>query len=319
VSADLQAMFAIFYIAKRNIQDILRTGVFWVAVGLAGFICFSMLYWGWRQIEPHVSNQQVRHAPFAQDMTDPDNPRHPRGFEDQSNDWDPLASIKPENIILLYAYGITIFFANLLAIFIMMGLIGRELDRRTIDLLVSRPVSRSQILTGKLLAGWASIVIFMALMAIWTIVCQMWGGMGLKAGYLNACAIGTVAPLLVGAITLVLSIWMRGFLAGLLSVVMTSAAGTTGMILIKLLGIEVLKLKWPVWFLYKILPPMNVIGEAAVEHLQSDLWLRYARGMFEGIGPVAADGIYSEMWHVWVYLGVVLIVGWLSFFRREFT
>jgi len=312
-------MFAIFYIAKRNLQDILRTGVFWVAIGLAGFICFSMLYWGWRQIEPEVSNQQTRRPPFAQDLTDPDNPRHPPAFEDESNSWDPLASIKPENIILLYAYGITIFFANLVAIFVVLGLIGRELDRRTIDLLVSRPVSRTQILTGKLLAGWASIVIFMALMAVWTIVCQVWGGMGLRPGYLNACAIGTVAPLLVGAITLVLSIWMRGFLAGLLSVVMISASGTAGMILIKLLGIEILKLKWPVWFLYKILPPMNVIGEAAAEHLESDLWLRYARSMFEGIGPKVADGIYSEMWHVWVYLAIVLILGWLSFFRREFT
>ena len=41
-------MFAIFYIGKRTLFDILSTGVFWVAVGLAVGLCFVILYLGWQ-------------------------------------------------------------------------------------------------------------------------------------------------------------------------------------------------------------------------------------------------------------------------------
>jgi hypothetical protein len=91
------------------------------------------------------------------------------------------------------------------------------------------------------------------------------------------------------------------------------------MFMIKIIGVEVLKLKTAVMVVYKILPPMNVIGQKAVDHLDTDLWFRFVQGMFAELGPTAADGLYTHMWQVWAYLGVVLILGWLSFFRRQFA
>ena len=91
------------------------------------------------------------------------------------------------------------------------------------------------------------------------------------------------------------------------------------MFMLKLLGIELLKLEWPVRIIYKILPPMNVIGQQATDHLETDMWFRFVYGMFEDLGPTAADGLYTQMWQVWAYLGVILVLSWLSFFRRQFT
>ncbi len=316
-------MFAVFYIGKRTLFDILRAGVFWVAVALAGFIIFSMLYWGWRQIEAEPdggrSGFRSRAAPAQEEPGKKgDDPSRPVS-ESPTSDWDPLSQMKPENVILWHVYAITIGFANLLAIFVMMGLLGREIERRTIDMLIARPVSRGQIFLGKLLAGWVALAIFMILLTGWSLVCMVWGGMGLQPNYINACAIGTLAPFLVSAITLLFTIWMRGFLAGLLGVIVTFASGTTGMFMLKLLGIELLKLEWPVRIIYKILPPMNVIGQQATDHLETDMWFRFVYGMFEDLGPTAADGLYTQMWQVWAYLGVILVLSWLSFFRRQFT
>jgi len=308
-------MLAIYYISKRTLFDILRTGLFWVAVALCGFLVFSLLYWGWGQVEREVDRFDSGERPVSRGF----GPDSETEWEDGGNEWDPLSNIKPETMILWHVYGITIGFANLLAIFVMMGLLGRELDRRTIDLLIARPVSRAQIYLGKLFAGWISTVIFMAALTAWTLICMQWGGMGVQPGYVNAAALGTIAPILVGSITLLLTIWMRGFLAGLLAVIITFAGGTTGMFMIKILGVEVLKLKTAVMVVYKILPPMNVIGIKAVDYLETDLWFRFVQGMFSELGPTAADGLYTEMWQVWTYLAGVLILGWLSFFRRQFT
>jgi hypothetical protein len=137
--------------------------------------------------------------------------------------------------------------------------------------------------------------------------------------YLKAVGIGALSPCLVGAITLFMTIWLRGFLAGLLVTIMTFSAVTSGLSMIKLLGVEVLKLDWLVRGLFKILPPLNVIGQQATEYLESDLWFSLARGMFEELSPTAADGLYSELWHVGAYFGIVLIASWLSFFRRQFN
>jgi len=305
-------MASIFYIGKRTLFDILHTGIFWVTVALAGFLVFAVLWWGWHSIEAETSK-----ISYVTNNTETG--------ENQSTEWDaetewnPIENLEPETIILWYVYTITIGIANLLSIFIMMGLIGREIELRTIDLLISRPVTRVQAFIGKLLAGWASIAFFLLLMILWTMICQVWGGMGAQPSYISACSIGILSPFLVGAITLVFTIWLRGFLAGLLGTVILFASGTVGMTMIKIIGVEVLKMQWPVRMLYKILPPLNVIGQHATDKLADDVWFRFARMAFMEFGPTVEDGLYTEMWHVFVYLGIVLTLGLLSFFRKQFN
>ena len=316
-------MSAIYFIGKRTLFDILRTPVFWVTFALCGFICFAILFWGWHAIQNEVE-QGISGGNSIQfnisDDDDPDNNFRGRGpHGDPMEDMDPFANIKPEIIMLWYTYGLTIGFGCLLGIYVMLGLIGRELDRRTIDLLISRPVSRTQIFLGKLVGGWVSLVIFMILIGVWSILCMQIGGMGIQKDYITALSIGTLGPIFISTVTLVLSLWMHWILAGFLGTVILFASSTGGLLMIKLLGVEVLKMKWSVMAIYKILPPMNVIGQHATNHLESDTWSRFLQAMFEQMAPSAADGLYTEMWHVWVYMAIILILGWLSFFRRQFT
>ncbi|MCX6645923.1 MAG: ABC transporter permease subunit, partial [bacterium] len=200
-----------------------------------------------------------------------------------------------------------------------LGLIGKELERRTIELLISRPVTRTQIYLGKLLGGWVSLIIFMIIMGAWSLLSMQIGGMGIQKDYIVALMYGTLGPIFISTISFVFSLWMHWLLAGFLGTVINFGASTSGLFLIKMLGIGVLKMQWPVLIIYKILPPMNVIGQVATDHLQTDTWSRFIQGMFEKMAPSAADGLYTQMWHVYVYFAVILIIGWLSFFRRQFS
>jgi ABC-type transport system involved in multi-copper enzyme maturation permease subunit len=196
---------------------------------------------------------------------------------------------------------------------------GKELERRTIELLISRPVTRTHIYLGKLLGGWISLVIFMIVIGAWSLLSMKISGMGVQKDYITALAYGTLGPIFISSISYVLSLWMHWILAGFLGTVINFGASTSGLFMIKMLGISVLKMKWPVFIIYKILPPMNVIGQVATDHLQTDTWSRFVQGMFEQMAPSAADGLYTQMWHVYVYLAVILVIGWLSFSRRQFS
>ncbi|MCK4719720.1 ABC transporter permease subunit [bacterium] len=311
-NAHVTEMASVYYIAKRTLLDILQTPVFWVSLALAGFICFSILFWGWRDIQSQINTETGMVKLEHHDG-------HGFPMEDNFDELDPLSNIKPETFILWFVYGITIGISSLLGIYIMLGLIGREMDRRTIDLLIARPVSRSQIYMGKLFAGWVSLVIFMALIGGWSLICMQLGGMGVQKNYVTALAYGTLAPIFISTITMVFTLWMHWLVAGFLANIILFASSTTGLFMIKLLGVEVLKMKVPVLVIYKILPPMNVIGQHATNNLETDAWFRMVQWFLEGMGPTAADGLYTEMWHVGAYFAIVFILGWLSFFRRQFT
>jgi len=299
-------MFAFYFIGKRALTDILRTSVFWVSLALVSIIIFSILYWGWHAIENETRDDRGQGIQNAFD-------------DDPDLNIDPMDLIQPKDMVLWNIYAVTIGFANLLSIFVMMGLLGRELDRKTIDMLVARPVTRGHIFFGKLLAGWTSIAIFMAIISLWTLVCMQVGGMGVEPDYIKACATGLLSPLMLGAITLVFTLWMRSYLAGMLTMVVTFASGTGGIMMLKLIGIELLKFNLAIKIIIRALPPMSVIGQQATEHLGQKLWYNMIKLMFDDMLPGPADGLYTEMWHVFAYLGAVLLIGWLLFFRRQFN
>jgi ABC-type transport system involved in multi-copper enzyme maturation permease subunit len=330
-------MIPIYYIGKRTLSDVLHSGVFWGALVVAGLVCFVTLYVGWNQTQINAGPGPHHRGPdrFQQDQApgspdsrtpidpasrqasrDPDNPAYPGAeFEDHGS---PLASSDPKDMILWTVYGATIGFANLLAIFIMIGLLSREIESHRIDMLLARPVNRGQIYFGKLLGGWASIILYVAILATWTLACMFLSGIGAQPKYFEALAVGVLSPILLSTLTLFMSIWMKGILAGLIATIMTFAAGNFGIIMIKLLGIEVLKLDKVVYVIHRILPPLNVIGMEATAHLHKDLNFRVMQEMFESQLP-DSPGLYTTMTHVWIYFAVVVILGYLSLFRRQFT
>ncbi len=310
-------MLSVFYIGKRTLLDILRTALFWVAVGIALFASFTILYWGWRAMKADLESQGfTTDRPIMEQMEE----ERGHGFSgDPDGDFPLMELMDPEKVMIQVAYAKTINIANLLAIFIMIGLLGREVDRRTIDILLARPVSRGQVFLGKLVGGWVAIVIFVALIACWSVLCQMMGGMRPHAQeFFSASAVGVLQPLVLGAVTLTLTTWMRGVIAGLITTVTLFISSNGGLWATKMIGVSMLKLKLPVWVLFKVQPPLNVIGHHATDHFQKDVHLAMLESFFRDMAPSVQDGLYSEMWQVWAYLGVVILLGWLSFFRRQF-
>jgi ABC-type transport system involved in multi-copper enzyme maturation permease subunit len=315
-------MVPIFHIGKRTLFDTIGTALFWVAALIAALIVFCILILGWRATKRELEAQGLEiDRPIGEQLDERDgNRRHNFDPDSGPDEFDPMQLMDPEKLMLQSAYALTIGVANLLGIFTMMGLLTREMDRKSIDLLIARPVSRIQVFLGKLLGGWATIAVFMAILAGWGIVCQLFSGMNKHYDdYLFACAIGALQPMLLGAMALTLSTWMRGTVAGLITSVTLFASTNAGLFMTKNIGVNVLKLKVPVYYLFKLQPPLNVIGEYATDHFQKDIHLEWVQSMFSNMTPLPEDGLYSMMWHVWVYFGVVILLGLLSFFRRQFS
>jgi ABC-type transport system involved in multi-copper enzyme maturation permease subunit len=55
----------------------------------------------------------------------------------------------PDRIILDLGLGAVHFFSTVMAVFLGIGVIGREVDRRTIHLILAKPVPRSRLILGK--------------------------------------------------------------------------------------------------------------------------------------------------------------------------
>ena len=60
-------MAPIYYIGKRTLFDILRTGVFWGAVVIVYFLCFAMLYWGWHATQQAQFGEDRYHGRYWRD------------------------------------------------------------------------------------------------------------------------------------------------------------------------------------------------------------------------------------------------------------
>lgn len=57
-------------------------------------------------------------------------------------------------------------FGILLGAFLSVGVLGRDLDRRTVYVLVGKPISRFQYLLGRALGVWAAVVLSLLLMVV---------------------------------------------------------------------------------------------------------------------------------------------------------
>jgi Cu-processing system permease protein len=57
-------------------------------------------------------------------------------------------------------------FGLIMAIFLGVSVVTREIERRTVYLLVTKPISRSQYLLGKLLGVWLTLAVLQALMVL---------------------------------------------------------------------------------------------------------------------------------------------------------
>ena len=102
-----------------------------------------------------------------------------------------LSYVERERILQDVGLGTIRFFGAAIAIFMGVGLIHREVERRTIYTILSKPVTRAQFLAGKYLGLVATLWLQLAIMVAAFVLASLAAGAPLGAGH--AIALGLVA------------------------------------------------------------------------------------------------------------------------------
>jgi len=102
-----------------------------------------------------------------------------------------LSYVERERILQDVGFGAIRFFGAAIAIFMGVGLIHREVERRTIYTILSKPVTRAQFLAGKYLGLVATLWLQLAIMVAAFVAVSL--ATGSKLGQSHAVALGLVA------------------------------------------------------------------------------------------------------------------------------
>ncbi len=118
----------------------------------------------------------------------------------------------PDRIILDLGLGAVHFFSTVMAVFLGIGVIGREVDRRTIHLILAKPVPRSRLILGKFMGlslmlllnlGVLCLPLMLVLMlldvpmtlGLWQAVALIYAETCLVMGVAQLCSTSTTATL----------------------------------------------------------------------------------------------------------------------------
>ena len=122
------------------------------------------------------------------------------------------------------------FFAVLMAIFLGITLLHKEIEKRTLYTVLSRPISRPAYLIGKFLGLAGTLLVQIGLMtAVWIVVLFIQGA-SLSAGLLIAIALISLETLLVTAMALFFTSFSSPFLSGLFCLGLFVAGRNTDLI-----------------------------------------------------------------------------------------
>lgn len=102
-----------------------------------------------------------------------------------------LSYVERERILQDVGFGAIRFFGAVISIFMGVGLIHREVERRTIYTILSKPVTRAQFLAGKYLGLVATLWLQLAIMIVAFVAVSLAAGAPLGSGH--AVALGLVA------------------------------------------------------------------------------------------------------------------------------
>ena len=210
----------------------------------------------------------------------------------------------------------TSIFGLFIAIFIGIGLVSKEVERRSIYSLVSKPISRQQIVIGKYLGLVLTLAVNIAIMAaaLYAVMVYMslgvpaaaqraWDAPGLDPAMLKAVALILVELMLVTAIALFFSTF---------STPMLSAALTFGFYIVGHFSTDLLNLQQAVdspaaaglaRSLYWVLPNLA----------QFDIKSAVVHGQYVPFGYLAITTGYAAL-----YITMLLVLSTFIFARRDF-
>lgn len=194
-------------------------------------------------------------------------------------------------------------FGVLLAIFVGVGLISREIERRTIYTVIAKPVHRYQFLLGRY-AGlaftmWVNTGIMLAAFCVILII----GGMAPDRGIMKAVGLITVAQLIVLSAALLFSSFTTPTLGGIFTLALYVIGELTP-------DLKVMSDKLPVGLMRELL--------TGLYYLLPNLALFDVKG--EAVHGVPITGEYMMMAVAYglAYTALVLLASCIVFQRRDF-
>ena len=193
--------------------------------------------------------------------------------------------------------------AVIVAVFVGIGLVSKEIERRTIYTILARPITRVQFLLGKYLGLVFIVVVNVAIMFAMFLVTVWLSGFGIHGALFQAIELMVVEALLVMAIALFFSTFSSSTLSASMAIGMYIVGHLTSDL--KLIAekspYEATKVLMTVlYYLCPNLEALNIKGQAA-------------SGVPIAIATQALATTYGLL-----YTGLLLVGAWIIFERREF-
>lgn len=304
-----------WYLTRHTCLDILRTRLYWVITGfalVASLVCvllmFLLAYPDMQQ--EGISGVELVAGAYLMGDT-PTNVPIPD---------DPLAAARDlkEGVTLLtsiFLQALYVFFGSLLAIFIGMGLLANELERRSIYTLISKPLDRMMIFFGKLGGSFLSLVVYAVVIWAFDAALLAYFGLGVRLNILPAFVVAAMVPMILASLTLAISTRTWALVAGFLSIVLMFTSNNVGtgiqsIILKQMLRVPAEKADW--YFL--LMPPQRPVGLYSVNFLIEDPLTRF---FVSRAFPLTSDPAILAL--PVLYLSIILLFAWWSFRKQEFN
>lgn len=301
-----------FVIARYSMMELIRGRMFLIILCLALLVNFLMSYGFYKAANKWgLVNEIEQEMRFQPEMT-----TNPLSSDFDLSDVDvPLMIVK--NIMRWLVYVMYIFFGNFLAIFGAVGLIGPELDKRIIYTLISKPLSRTHIFLGKLLGLLGMVLFYAIVMNVAAQIFFLAAGAGFHFSLLLTSAVGFLNFMIFGILAILLSTRLNLILATVLSVLILWSSTNFSTTMINAVGKSLFKFGSSVDLLIMLLPSQKSIGNYAIHFLFDKYWTGMVSQMPPEIFELITDKS-SVLIQPLIWLGAVLVLSYLSFFRKEF-
>ncbi|HYE79770.1 MAG TPA: ABC transporter permease subunit [bacterium] len=303
------------HLTRFTFLDILRTRLYWVIVGCSLVLSITVVLVMFLKAYPEMQNEGMSGIEVVAGLyLFSDTPTNiPTPADPAAQERDLLEGVTLLTTLILL--GFYVFFGSLLAIFIGMGLLANELDRRSIYTLISKPLDRMMIFFGKLGGCYLALTVYAVLLWVVDAGLLLYFGIGLKFSMLPAYFVASIVPLTLAALTLYLSTIAKPLVAGFWAIVLMFASNNFGTGMLAMITKSVLRLEDQEvdWF-FLLLPPQRPVGLYAVNFLITEPLTRF---FVTRAFPITSDPSILAL--PVVYLAAILLIAYATFSRKEFN
>lgn len=212
----------------------------------------------------------------------------------------------PEKIIVDVGLGSISFFSMLIAVFMGIGLIRREIERRTIYAVVTKPLSREAFVVGKFLGMFAAIAVNHGVMTLGFLGALWVWATPFTGAYAMVLALALLEAALVLALAILYSALASPILASLFTLVSYAVGHWLDGLRLVLTQVDEGWAKSLLTFAYRVFPDLELLN------LKNQV-------VFPPSGP---EALMSQFVHGLIYGGcytvAVLLLATLAFRRKDF-